>query len=223
MSVADNIKVITASLPAQVQLVAVSKFQAEDLISEAYQAGQRIFGESRAQELKLKHDHLPKDIQWHFIGTLQTNKIKYIIDYVSLIHSVDSLKLLMEINKLALKASRVVDCLLQLHVAEEDTKFGFTPDECRAMLEQGEWKSLSHVRICGVMAMASNTDDDEQIRREFCLINTFFQEIKSTYFVGEPSFKEISMGMSHDYSIAIEEGSTLVRIGSSIFGERITH
>lgn len=223
MNVAHNLHIIKDRLPAQVQLVAVSKFQSEALIAEAYEAGQRIFGESRAQELKLKHEHLPKDIQWHFIGTLQTNKIKYIIDYVDLIHSVDSMKLLVEINRLAQKANRIVNCLLQLHVAEEESKFGFYIDECKAMLAQGEWKGLTHVRICGVMGMASNTENDEQIRHEFCLIHTFFQEMKQLHFAGDPSFKELSMGMSDDYSIAVEEGSTLVRIGSSIFGERIMH
>ena len=187
---------------------------------EAYEAGQRVFGESKAQELKAKYEALPKDIEWHFIGHLQTNKIKYIIPYVALIHGIDSYKLLAEVSRQAEKAGRTVDCLLQLHVAQEETKFGFTPEECRDMLEAGEWRSLTGVRLCGIMGMASNTDDIEQIKREFRLLHTFFQEAKQRWFAGDEAFRELSMGMSDDYPEAIEAGSTLIRVGSRIFGER---
>ena len=216
----DEIKRITASLPCGVRLVAVSKYHPESHIEEAYAAGQRVFGESHVQELRRKYDNLPKDIEWHFIGHLQTNKVKYIAPYVAMIHAVDSMKLLLEIDKQGEKSGRVIPCLLQLHVAKEETKFGFSPEECKDMLHAGEWKELSHIRICGLMGMASNTDDVEQINREFCLLNRLFQEIKANWFADSDTFRELSMGMSHDYHEAIAAGSTLVRVGSKIFGER---
>lgn len=220
MSVADNLKQVLAELPTGVRLVAVSKFHPAEAIEEAYQAGQRIFGESKVQEMTAKYERLPKDIEWHFIGHLQTNKIKYMIPYVSLIHGIDTYKLLSEVNKHAAKAGRTVDCLLQIHVAREETKFGFSPDECKEMLAAGEWQTLTHIRICGLMGMASNTDDTEQIKREFCLLNSLFNEIKTTFFAHWDAFRELSIGMSHDYHEAIAAGGTLVRIGSKIFGER---
>jgi len=204
MSIADNLKQVLAELP-----------------QEAYQAGQRIFGESKVQEMTAKYESLPKDIEWHFIGHLQTNKIKYMIPYVAMIHGIDSYKLLAEVNKQAVKAGRTVNCLLQIHVAQEETKFGFSPEECKEMLNAGEWKELTHVRICGLMGMASNTDCIEQINREFGLLNRLFNEIKTTWFIHSDTFCELSMGMSHDYHEAIAAGSTLVRVGSKIFGERI--
>ena len=217
----DEIKRIQAELPESVRLVAVSKFHPIEAIQEAYEVGQRVFGESKVQEMTMKHEALPKDIEWHFIGHLQTNKIKYMAPYVALIHGVDSYKLLSEINKQAAKAGRIIPCLLQIHIAQEETKFGFSTDECRAMLEAGEWKTLNHVRIAGVMGMATNTEDEAQIAQEFRTLADFFRQAKETYFKDTPEFKEISMGMSDDYPLAIREGSTLIRIGSRIFGERI--
>lgn len=217
----DEIKRITASLPCGVQLVAVSKYHPESRIEEAYAAGQRVFGESHVQELRRKYDNLPKDIEWHFIGHLQTNKVKYIAPYVAMIHAVDSMKLLLEVDKQGEKSGRVIPCLLQLHVAKEETKFGFTPDECRTLIADEEWKKLAHVQICGLMCMASNTDDMEQVRSEFHLAYELFKELKTGAFANAPYFKECSWGMSHDYPIAIEEGSTLIRVGSKIFGERV--
>lgn len=220
MSIADNLKQVLSELPQGTRLVAVSKFHPNEAIEEAYQAGQRIFGESKVQEMTAKYESLPKDIEWHFIGHLQSNKIKYMMPYVALIHGIDTYKLLAEVNKQAVKAGRIVNCLLQIHVAQEETKFGFTPAECREMLNAGEWEGLTHARICGLMGMASNTDNTEQINREFCLLNRFFHEIKETWFADSDDFRELSMGMSHDYRAAIAAGSTLIRVGSKIFGER---
>jgi hypothetical protein len=211
---------IRASLPAGVRLVAVSKFKPAEDISALYQHGQRVFGENHAQEMKAKYEILPQDIEWHFIGHLQTNKVKYIAPYVSLIHSIDSLDLLKEVNKHAVKNNRVIPCLLQFHIADEETKFGFTFEECAAMLNNSEFQELKNVKIHGVMGMATFTDDQEQVRGEFRHLHQIFQDLKVQYFAQEPDFKEISMGMSEDYPIAIEEGSTLVRIGSAIFGPR---
>lgn len=211
---------IRASLPAGVRLVAVSKFKPAEDISALYQHGQRVFGENHAQEMKAKHEILPQDIEWHFIGHLQTNKVKYIAPYVSLIHSIDSLDLLKEVNKHAVKNNRVIPCLLQFHIADEETKFGFTFEECAEMLNSSEFQELKNVKIHGVMGMATFTDDQEQVRGEFRHLHQIFQDLKVQYFSQEPDFKEISMGMSEDYPIAIEEGSTLVRIGSAIFGPR---
>lgn len=216
----EEINEIKASLPSHVRLVAVSKFHPVEALQEAYEAGQRIFGESKVQEMTQKHEALPKDIEWHFIGHLQTNKIKYMAPYVSLIHGVDSYKLLAEINKQAIKVDRIIPCLLQIHIAQEETKFGFSMDECTDMLEQGTWKTLENVQIAGVMGMATNTEDETQIAQEFETLSSFFHKIKDKYFKEAPSFKEISMGMSDDYLLAIEKGSTLIRIGSKIFGER---
>lgn len=221
MGIQTTIKEIRNQLPDQVRLVAVSKFHPIQAIEEAYAAGQRIFGESKVQEMDVKHAALPSDIEWHFIGHLQTNKVKYIVPYVSMIHAVDSYKLLAEINKQAAKCGRTIPCLLEIHIAQEDSKFGFTFQECRDMLKAGEWQSLTHVDICGVMGMATNTDNETQVYHEFETIYHFFEELKSTYFkAASSSFKEVSMGMSHDYPLAIRAGSTLVRIGSKIFGER---
>ncbi len=217
----EEISTITSSLPQGVRLVAVSKFHPEGSIEEAYAAGQRIFGESHVQELQRKQASLPKDIEWHFIGHLQTNKVKYIAPYVSMIHAVDSMKLLQEIDKQAAKCGRVIPCLWELHVAREATKYGFTPEECRAMAEAGEWRKLEHVRLCGLMCMASNTDDMEQVRAEFHQAYQLFLELKAGAFADAPYFKECSWGMSHDYPIALTEGSTLIRVGSKIFGERV--
>ena len=216
----EEIQTIKAGLPESVRLVAVSKFHPIEALQEAYEGGQRIFGESKVQEMTQKYEALPKDIEWHFIGHLQTNKIKYMAPYVAFIHGVDSYKLLSEINKQAAKAGRIIPCLLQIHIAQEETKFGFSTDECRTMLEEGNWRQLKNVQIAGVMGMATNTEDEAQIKREFSTLSAFFQEVKETYFREVSSFKEISMGMSDDYPIAIEEGSTLIRIGSRIFGAR---
>lgn len=203
-----------------VKLVAVSKYHPVEMLREAYDAGQRIFGESHVQELDAKQKVLPADIEWHFIGHLQTNKVKYLAPYVAMIHAVDTLKLMKEIDHQAEKAERTIDCLLQVHVAQEETKFGFLPDELREMLNEGEWKQLTHVRIRGLMCMATNTDDEQQIHREFCEVRQLFEELKAQYFSTNEAFMELSMGMSDDYRIAIEEGSTMIRVGSLIFGER---
>lgn len=221
MSITNHLKQVLAELPAGVRLVAVSKFHPNEAIEEAYAAGQRIFGESKVQEMTGKYESLPKDIEWHFIGHLQTNKIKYMAPFVSMIHGIDSYKLLAEVNKQAAKAGRVIDCLLQLHIAQEETKFGFSFDECRQMLSAGEWKSLANIRICGLMGMATHTDSEKQIEREFRSLHTFFNEVRKDFFADRPYFRELSMGMSHDYPLAVAEGSTLVRVGSKIFGERI--
>lgn len=218
--IAEHIKQVLAELPQGVRLVAVSKFNPEEALMEAYEAGQRIFGESKVQEMTAKYEHLPKDIKWHFIGHLQTNKIKYIVPYVTLIHGIDSYRLLAEVDKQAARAGRVVNCLLQLHIAQEETKFGFSLDECKEMLTDGKWKSLANVRICGLMGMASNTEDEEQISREFCSLHRAFTELKAIWFAKTDTFCELSMGMSHDYNLAVAYGSTLVRVGSKIFGER---
>lgn len=221
MNIQANLKEVLSELPANVRLVAVSKFHPQEAIMEAYQAGQRIFGESKVQEMTEKYEALPKDIQWHFIGHLQTNKIKYMAPYVAMIHGVDSYKLLADINKQAAKCNRRIPCLLQLHIAQEETKFGFSFDECTAMLETENWESLDHVALQGVMGMASNTDNMEQVKNEFQSLHTYFQQIKKQFFADAPDFKEISMGMSHDYPIALQEGSTMIRVGSKIFGERV--
>lgn len=220
MNIKDSLQQVLEGLPDNVRLVAVSKFHPNEAILEAYEAGQRIFGESKVQEMTAKYEALPKDIEWHFIGHLQTNKVKYIVPYVSLIHGIDSLRLLTEVNKQAAKIGRTIDCLLQIHIAQEETKFGFTPDECRQMLAEGEWKSLSHIRLRGLMGMATNTDDTMQIESEFQSLHQLFKEVKETWFGYDTAFAELSMGMSHDYHEAIRAGSTLIRVGSKIFGER---
>lgn len=220
MSVAQNIQEIRKNIPANVSLVCVSKFHPENAILEAYNCGERIFGESRVQELLAKQTKLPADIQWHFIGHLQSNKIKLILPTVSLIHGVDSSNLLKEINSRALKAGRVVSCLLQVHIAREETKFGFSMEEIHQMLSGIEFGSLENVQINGLMGMATLTDDKEQIRAEFRTLRQLYDELKREYFQNNENFCELSMGMSDDYQIAIDEGSTMVRIGSSIFGMR---
>ena len=217
----SEIQRIKAELPPSTQLVAVSKFHPVEALQEAYNGGQRIFGESKVQEMTTKYEALPKDIQWHFIGHLQTNKIKYMAPYVALIHGVDSYKLLAEIDKQAGKAGRTIPCLLQIHIAQEETKFGFSIDECRAMLEAGEWKNLKHIQIAGMMGMATNTENEQQVEAEFKTLSCFFHEMKEAYFKDKPYYKELSMGMSDDYPLAIRHGSTLIRIGSRIFGERL--
>ena len=220
MNIADNLQQVLNELPEGVRLVAVSKFHPNEAIEEAYRSGQRVFGESKVQEMTAKYESLPKDIEWHFIGHLQTNKIKYIVPYVALIHGIDSYKLLVEVNKQAEKAGKVVNCLLQLHIAEEETKFGFSFDECRDMLAEGEWKTLSNMQLCGLMGMATNTDDNEQIKKVFCSLSSFFIDVKDSWFADTEAFRELSMGMSHDYHQAIAAGSTLIRVGSKIFGDR---
>lgn len=215
-----HLKEVKATIKPGVELVAVSKFHPAEVIQEAYDEGQRIFGESRAQELREKQATLPADIEWHFIGHLQPNKVKYIAPYISLIHAVDSLKLLNEINKQAAKHNRVINCLLELRVAQEATKYGMTPDECLALLESGEWRELKNVQIAGIMCMASNTDNRAQIRQEFQRARACFDEAKARFFANDPAFCQRSWGMSEDYDIAMEEGATLVRIGTAIFGER---
>ena len=220
MSIQTNIQSIRQHIPPHVSLVCVSKFHPNEAIEEAYASGEHVFGESKVQEMCGKHETLPADISWHFIGHLQTNKIKYIVPFVSLIHGVDSYKLLVEINKHAAKVGKTVNCLLQIHIAREETKFGFSEDELIEMLGVGEWKDLKNIQLCGLMGMATYTDNHAQIRSEFQGLKSLFDQAKTFYFALEPSFCELSMGMSDDYKIAIEEGSTLVRIGSSIFGTR---
>lgn len=219
-TIQERIKHITATIPTNVRLVAVSKYQPEEYILDAYSAGQRIFGESHAQELRLKHEHLPKDIEWHFIGHLQTNKIKYIAPFIAMIHSVDSFRLLEGINKQATKAQRTIPCLIQVHIAQEETKFGFTPEECVEFFAQKEWQQFKHIKIKGLMCMASNTEDEDRIKNEFRSVHELFLHIKNNLLDDKDDFTECSWGMSDDYPIAIDEGSTLVRIGSLIFGER---
>ncbi len=211
---------VKETIPSSVQLIAVSKTKPNELIMEAYNAGQRVFGENRVQELAAKHEDLPKDIQWHAIGHLQTNKVKYIAEFVSLIHAVDSLKLLVEINKQAVKHDRIIDCLLQFHIAEEQSKFGLDLNEAQDILESDEFIKMDNVRIKGVMGMATFTEDQDQIRDEFRTLENYFNVLQSRYFKFNPDFTELSMGMSGDYQIAIEEGSTMVRVGSAIFGSR---
>ena len=219
--VKGNLHQVLNRLPQGVRLVAISKYHPNDYIEAAYDEGQRVFGESHEQELRLKHESLPKDIEWHFIGHLQTNKVKYIAPYVTMIEAVDSMKLLKEIDKQAAKCNRVIDVLLELHIAEEATKYGLTLNDCRQMLAEGEWRQLQHIRICGLMMMASLTDDQSQIRREFMTAADFFDEVKDRFFADAPWFCERSWGMSDDYLIAVECRSTMVRIGTSIFGPRV--
>ena len=223
MSIANSIQQLQHSLPEGVSLLAISKHQPIEAIQEAYDAGQRLFGENHIQEMAAKAAALPQDIEWHFTGHVQTNKIKYMAPFVSLIHAVDSFRLLREIDKHAAKHERRIDCLLQIHIAQEETKYGLSIEECRNLLAHEPWRELQHVRIVGLMAMGSNTDDMEQVRSEFRRMKELFDELKSTYFANEPSFSQLSEGMTDDYPIAIEEGSTIVRIGSMIFGERMVH
>ena len=218
MYIAQHIHELQESLPKEVTLVAVSKFHPVEALQEAYDAGQRVFGESRAQELTAKQKVLPKDIEWHFIGSLQTNKVKDIAPFISLIHSVDSLRLLNEIEKQAAKNERIIKVLLEIHVAEEETKHGFSLTDCREMIKQ--LPELPHVKICGIMGMATFTDDDTQVQKEFHQLAELFKELKQTEFNKSEDFSILSMGMSHDYKLAIQEGSNMIRVGTYIFGNR---
>ena len=218
--IAGNIGFLNSQLPSTVRLVAVSKTKTVGDIMDAYYAGQRYFGESRVQELLNKKALLPTDIEWHFIGHLQRNKVKYIIPFICIIQSVDSYKLLITINSEATKIKKVVDCLVQIHIAAEETKSGFTMDELHESLQSDNILKLSNVRICGVMGMATFTSDTNQVKKEFRYLRDCFNSLKDAYFKTSTSFKEISMGMSGDFKIAIQEGSTMVRVGSLIFGER---
>ena len=216
----DKLEEIKDQLPDSVTLVAVSKTKPIEMIQEAYEAGQRVFGENRAQELADKHAELPKDIDWHMIGHLQRNKVKYIAPFVNLIQSVDSVRLLKEINKQARKNQRVIPVLLQFHIAAESSKFGFSLDEAQELLQSDTFKEMEHIVVKGVMGMATLTSDTRQVREEFNTLKKIFDHLKLDYFDDEPDFKEISMGMSGDYEMAIAAGSTMIRVGSSIFGSR---
>ncbi len=215
-----NIQKINQEIGVHARLIAVSKTKPLEMLMEAYQGGQRIFGENKVQELVQKYEALPKDIEWHLIGHLQSNKVKYIAPFVSLIHGVDSLKLLQTINKEGEKNNRIVPCLLQIFIAQEETKFGLNQAELMELLESISQEPLPHVQICGLMGMASNVDNEVQIRNEFKGLKNVFELVRQRYFLNNPHFKEISMGMSGDYLIAVQEGATLVRVGSKIFGER---
>jgi pyridoxal phosphate enzyme (YggS family) len=219
MNIKNNIEKFTQNLPSGCRLITVSKTQPVEKIQEAYAAGQRLFGENKAQELTSKYETLPKDIEWHMIGHLQSNKVKYIVPFVHLIHSIDSLKLLVEVDKQAKKVNRVVDCLLQIHIAAEDTKFGFSESEVLEMFQADQFNSLKNIGIQGLMGMATLTDNQEQIRKEFKSLKALFDKIK-VLRIASVKMQELSMGMSSDYKIAMEEGSTLIRVGTAIFGER---
>jgi len=220
MSIPQKIKEIVNSIPQNVKLVAVSKTKPNEDIMEAYEGGYRIFGENKPQELTRKYNELPKDIEWHMIGHLQSNKVKYIASFVSLIHAVDSIKLLKEINKQAQKNNRIIDCLFQFHIADEQTKFGFSLPEAEEVINSETFKGFENIRITGVMGMATFTDNEDQIKKEFQNLKFIFDQLKTKHFQNVNEFKEISMGMSGDYRLAIEEGSTMVRVGSTIFGAR---
>lgn len=220
MRIAENLDIIKNEIPEKVKLVAVSKTHPKESILEAYNSGHRIFGENKVQELVQKYEQLPKDIEWHMIGHLQTNKVKYIAPFVSLIHSVDSLKLLQEINKEALKNNRTINVLLEIFIANEETKFGLSRDEAIEILSSNEYKTLKNIKVCGVMGMATYTDNIKTIKSEFESLNNFFTLLKTKYFSESTDFNEISMGMTSDYKIAIECGSTIIRVGSFIFGDR---
>jgi len=220
MTIQNNIKVIVSEIPKNVKLVAISKTKPNEDILSAYEVGQRIFGENKVQDLAKKYEELPKDIQWHFIGHLQRNKVKFIAPFVSLIHAVDSLRLLKKINEEAKKNNRTINCLLQMHIAEEDTKFGLNVKELKEILGSDDFIELNNINISGLMGMASYTNDNLQVKKEFDYLKACFDEVKDDFFKNSNNFKEISMGMSGDYKIAIEAGSTMIRIGSIIFGAR---
>jgi len=220
MNIKNNINYFRQTLPEKCKLIVVSKTQALEKLEEAYQCNQRIFGENKTQELVPKYNALPKDIEWHMIGHLQSNKVKYIAPFVHLIHGVDSLSLLQEINKQARKNSREIKCLLQMFIAEEETKFGFSEEEVLHLLNNPAFLSLNHIKIIGLMGMATFTEDKSQVRNEFKKLNIFFEQLKALNLPRQVEMKELSMGMSNDYTIAVEEGSTMVRIGTAIFGER---
>lgn len=219
MAISENLKEIKATLPESVQLVAVSKTKPHSAITEAYNAGQRIFGENRIQEMQEKAESLPRDIQWHMIGHVQDNKIKYMADFVSMVHGMDKEKRLKALNKEAAKVDRQIDCLVQIHIAEEDSKFGFDYQEAEALFQKDLEIVYPNIRVCGLMGMATFTDDQEQVRREFKGLHSFYQKVK-TQLYSKDYFNTLSMGMSGDYKLAIEQGSNMVRIGSSIFGAR---
>lgn len=218
--IGSKIRELQNEAGADIQIVAVSKTKPVSVIKEAYETGQRIFGENKVQELQVKQPELPADIEWHMIGHLQTNKVKYIAPYVSMIHSVDRMKLLRTINKEAAKNKRVIPCLLEFHIAEEESKFGLDMMEAKQMLESDAYIEMKNIQIAGVMGMATFTTDVEKIREEFALLRNIYQQLKTSYFQHDAAFKEISMGMTNDYKIAIEEGSTMLRLGSLIFGAR---
>lgn len=220
MEIKKNILAVRQNLPAQCTLVAVSKTKPSDVIQEAYEAGQRDFGENKAQELAMKAEALPNDIHWHMIGHLQTNKVKYIAPFVHLIHSIDSLKVLVEINKQGQKAGRTINCLLQVHIAEEETKFGFSESEIIQLIKDDTLKAMKNIDIIGLMGMATFTENAEQVRKEFKSLKQLFERLKIEELPDTVSMQELSMGMSGDYTIALEEGSTMVRVGSALFGER---
>ena len=219
--VKSHLHEVLDTLPQGVRLVAISKYHPNEYIEAAYEEGQRVFGESHEQELRQKHLSLPQDIEWHFIGHLQTNKVKYIAPYVTMIEAVDSLKLLREINKQAEKCGRRIKVLLELHIAEEATKYGLTLDACRELLAAGEWREMQYVQICGLMMMASFVDNEAQIRQEMLTARDFFDEVKAQYFADDDAFCERSWGMSDDYPIALQTGSTMIRVGTKIFGPRV--
>ena len=216
--ISERLQEIRKTIPEGVQLLAISKYYPPEAIMEAYDTGQRDFGENKAQDLITKQQILPKDIRWHFTGHLQSNKIKYIAPFIHIIHSIDSLQLLKEVNKQGIKVNRIISCLLQIHIAQEESKFGFTPNECREMLTSDEWKKLKNVQIRGLMCMASNTDNNQQIAMEFAEVKKLFDEIRDKWFTNDKNFDTLSAGMSNDYITAIAQGSTCVRIGSNIFG-----
>lgn len=220
MSIRSKIEALKETVPSNVKIVAVSKFHSNEEIMEAYNAGQRLFGESRVQELVQKQQELPKDIEWHFIGNLQRNKVKQIAPFVTLIHSLDSERLMREIEKQGCANNRVIPCLLQIHIADEDTKSGFSPEECRKFLSEGRWRECRHVKISGLMGMATFTEDEKKVKNEFDQLKSLFDEFKELHFKDDADFKEVSMGMTGDYPLAIESGSTIVRIGTLIFGSR---
>lgn len=222
MSIADNIRDLKKETgPIKVTLIAVSKTKPAEEVQEAYDTGQRLFGENMVQELVEKYEHLPKDIQWHLIGHLQSNKVKYIAPFISMVQSVDSLKLLQEINKHAEKNNRVIDCLLQMYIADEETKYGLGFDEAIELLRSDDFTGLKHIRIRGLMGIATNTDNEKQVKEEYYELKTFFDGIKQSFFRKDTAFDTLSMGMSADYKIAIEQGSNMVRLGSTIFGQRL--
>lgn len=220
MTIGHNINKIKSSLPVGIQLIAVSKTKSDAEILEAYNAGQRIFGENKVQELVRKWESLPKDIEWHFIGHLQSNKVKMIAPFIAMIHSVDSHKILRTINDEGRKAGRKIPCLLQFHIASEESKYGFLPQEAGQLFSMNDLADLDHIVISGVMGMATFTEDESLIRKEFLNLNQIFKKLKAVFFPGNDNFREISMGMSNDYPLAIENGTTMIRIGSTIFGDR---
>jgi hypothetical protein len=220
MTTENNLNKVLSALPIGVKLVAVSKTKSNESIMEAYGAGQRRFGENKVQELVRKWETLPKDIEWHFIGHLQSNKVRYITPFISMIHAIDSFKILKAVDDEAKRSGKVIPCLIQVHIATEETKFGFSPDEAIQLFQNREFTTLTNVTIAGVMGMATYTDDEDLISQEFFTLKLLFKKIKADFFQDDPNFCEISMGMSQDYHLAVENGSTMVRVGSSIFGER---